>query len=147
MTEELSNLKMFFNLPNEILSRIIKFLPFKDLKSMCLVCSKFQVLSEHPSLWSNLPLILCANLRPVLTLSRLSSLSQLHLVDLPLTDTDLTYLQQAPLTCLCLDKCDFSGLSAQLLYWPPVCPSCWFSNSRCTLSTSKKKGLVMSSSL
>ena len=106
---------MVFNFPNEILNRIFQFLPYKDLKAVTLVCKKLQVLSEDPKLWSEFSLILCSNLQPVLSLPRLSSLSQLHLIDMTLSDSDLSCLLQTPLSCLCLDKCDLSGLSAQLL--------------------------------
>merc|ERR1719318_45441 len=106
---------MVLNFPNEILNRIFQFLPYQDLKAVTLVNKKCQVLSEDPKLWSEFSLILCANLQPVLSLPRLSSLSQLHLTDMTLSDSDLSCLLQTPLTSLCLDKCDLSGLSAQLL--------------------------------
>ena len=103
------------NIPNEIWNRILEMLSYEDLKSVISVCKKFKALAEDPKLWSQFPLITCSNPHTVLCLPRLSSLSQLTLVDIPLSDSDLVCMQQTSLTCLCLDKCDLSGLSAQLL--------------------------------
>eukprot|EP00092_Neocalanus_flemingeri_P036744 GFUD01040001.1.p1 GENE.GFUD01040001.1~~GFUD01040001.1.p1 ORF type:complete len:578 (+),score=190.16 GFUD01040001.1:47-1780(+) len=106
---------MKLNIPNEIWNRIFKTLSYKDLKTVLLVCKQFKVIAEDPQLWSQYPLIICSNLSSTLSLPRLSLLSQLDLVDIPLSDSDLVSLQQTRLTCLCLDKCDLSALSAQLL--------------------------------
>ena len=53
MEEDSLNL---LNLPNEILQKIMKKLPYKDLKNALLVCSKLRDISEHPTLWNKLNL-------------------------------------------------------------------------------------------
>ena len=106
---------MLSNIPNEIWHRIFQLLPYKDLKSVLLVSTNFQAIAADPCLWSQFPLIVSTNLSSTLGLPRLSSLSQLHLVDIPLSDNDLSCMQQTRLASLCLDKCDLSGLSPHLL--------------------------------
>ena len=106
---------MLLTLPTEMLTRILKYLSYKDLKSACLVCRKLNTLSSQPSLWSRLPLVLSYNILSVIPMSRLSSLSHLHLIGMALTDTDLVCLNRVNLSYLCLDKCNLSNLSGHLL--------------------------------
>ena len=48
MEEESSKI---LNLPNEIIQKILKKLPHKDLKNALQVCTKMKAIGENPTLW------------------------------------------------------------------------------------------------
>ena len=49
MEEESSKI---LNLPNEIIQKILKKLPHKDLKNALQVCTKMKAIGENPTLWT-----------------------------------------------------------------------------------------------
>ena len=108
-------MKALFLLPREILYRIFKLLLYSDLKSISCVCKDLCIISNYPPLWKEFQLVVSHTPETILILTRFSSLKQLTLVDLFLSDKVLEIVHHLPLSYFSIDKCDLSRLSPKIL--------------------------------
>ena len=53
MRHHCDEMKMFYNLPGEILNKIFEYLRLQDIKRLSETCKKFQRVLEYPGHWKH----------------------------------------------------------------------------------------------